>query len=135
MCSVSDFDEKFNIELRSIPRPLSTEELHRRFEFLHEELTEYCNDIHYSDFVGQADALVDMVYVIKGIALAMGLGPVWHHLWDEVHRTNMAKIPGNPDSGKYAIKPKNWRAPDIERILKEFGYVPKGENDDSNSTT
>jgi predicted HAD superfamily Cof-like phosphohydrolase len=65
-----------------------------------------------------ADAICDLLYVMTGLGLAMGL-PL-PELMDEVQRANMAKFgPGShkdPATGKQ-LKPPGWTPPDIEGVL------------------
>lgn len=66
-----------------------------------------------------ADGLVDSVYVILGAVVALDLP--WQSLWDEVHRSNMAKL--HPDGtcrrreDDKILKPDSWKAPDLFRII------------------
>jgi predicted HAD superfamily Cof-like phosphohydrolase len=69
-----------------------------------------------------ADALVDSVYVILGCAVAMDLP--WQKLWDEVHRSNMAKVHADGsvrrrEDGKI-LKPEGWTSPDLFRIIMHW---------------
>jgi predicted HAD superfamily Cof-like phosphohydrolase len=66
-----------------------------------------------------ADGLVDAVYVLLGMAVALELP--WQELWNEVQRSNMAKV--QPDGsvkrradGKI-LKPDTWTPPDIFSVL------------------
>lgn len=88
-----------------------------RVRLIKEEFLELMAAIHAGDIVETADALADLCYVTIGTALAMGIDlPV---VWDEVHRTNMAKF--GPGSGRNGwgkiVKPPGWVPPDIVGIL------------------
>lgn len=66
-----------------------------------------------------ADALVDSVYVLLGTAVALDLP--WQELWDEVHRSNMAKVHSDGsikrrEDGKI-LKPEGWKPPDLHTII------------------
>ena len=63
-----------------------------------------------------ADAIVDLIYVLTGMALTFGidLRPVW----DEVQRANMAKEGGGIRADGKVLKPEGWKPPDIEGALK-----------------
>lgn len=65
------------------------------------------------DLVAAIDGMCDILGVVYGTASEFGidLAP----FWDEVHRTNMAKVQG-VDRGK-AVKPPSWTPPDIAGIL------------------
>lgn len=68
-----------------------------------------------------ADAIIDILVVVTGYGLSRG----WpmQELWDEVMKTNFAKI--DPDTkmvrkredGKI-LKPEGWKAPDIDGVLR-----------------
>lgn len=65
-----------------------------------------------------ADATCDLDYVSEGARLAYGIDG--KPIADEVHRTNMAKFTKGTkrrDDGKL-IKPKDWKPPDIKKILE-----------------
>ena len=76
---------------------------------------ETCAAIRAGDLVQAIDGLCDLLCVVYGAALEFGveLAPYW----DEVHRTNMAKM-GGPvrDDGK-RLKPDGWKPPDIAGVL------------------
>lgn len=66
-----------------------------------------------------ADGLVDSVYVILGTAIALDLP--WQELWNEVQRSNMAKV--YPDGSVHRredgkiLKPEGWTPPDLFPII------------------
>lgn len=77
-----------------------------------------------TDVTKIADALADSIYVIVGTALEFGI-PL-DRVWDEVHRSNMAKI--DPVTGKVlkrddgkVLKPAGWEPPDISGVLNAEG--------------
>lgn len=93
-----------------------------RMRLLEEEMREYLEAEKTNDFVEIADALADIIYIAAGTALCYGI-PL-DDVFDEVHRSNMAKLgaDGKPlrrEDGKI-IKPKNWTPPDIEGVLKKL---------------
>jgi hypothetical protein len=67
------------------------------------------------DWPEMIDALCDIIYVTMGAACAMGID--LDPFFDEVHRSNMAKV-GGPvrDDGK-RLKPAGWTPPDIAGVL------------------
>lgn len=71
------------------------------------------------DHVEAADALADIVYVCLGAANEFGI-PL-DKVWEEVHRSNMAKIGPNGEVKRRAdgkvIKPEGWVGPDIKKVL------------------
>ena len=66
-----------------------------------------------------ADGAIDLIYVLIGSLLAMGID-MWP-LWAEVQRANMVKLGGPVVDGKQC-KPDGWKAPDIEALLREQGW-------------
>lgn len=71
------------------------------------------------DHIKAADALADIIYVCIGAANEMGIDLA--AVWDEVHRSNMAKIGPDGEVKRRAdgkvIKPEGWTPPDIARAL------------------
>lgn len=71
------------------------------------------------DHIKAADALADIIYVCIGAANEMGIDLA--AVWDEVHRSNMAKIGPNGEvkrreDGK-VVKPDGWIGPNIKKAL------------------
>ncbi len=72
------------------------------------------------DVVEIADGLVDLIYVAVGTALELGI-PL-EKVWDEVHRSNMAKV--DPATGEVrkredgkVLKPEGWTPPNVRGVL------------------
>lgn len=121
---VKKFYEKFRLYTGGSPRFLSANKAKERIEFLREELQEFEQAVAERDIAGQADALVDLVYVVLGTAVSMGLP--WQELWDDVHGANMRKVLGQTHRG-HAVdvtKPEGWVGPQTTRILMDAGYHP-----------
>jgi predicted HAD superfamily Cof-like phosphohydrolase len=59
-----------------------------------------------------ADAIVDSIYVLLGMAVAFGIDI--HPVWYAVHEANMATL---GEDGKQ-MKPEGWTPPYIEGILQ-----------------
>lgn len=124
----------------SRPRHMTKRKLMERARFLQEELDEFIKgcgcvagpgdnrfeeDETLQDLAAQADALVDLVYVAKGTANLLGLP--WPELWADVHRANMAKVPGKKvragvECMRDALKPEGWDPPHTDDILASVGY-------------
>lgn len=91
-----------------------------RVALIQEELYELEKAVYTDDIVEVADALADLIYVTVGTALEYGI-PL-DRVWDEVHRSNMAKI--DHATGKVhkradgkVLKPEGWKPPDIAAII------------------
>jgi len=87
-----------------------------------EEMGELIEADSRVDIVEQADALIDILVVTIGAGLSLGL-PM-DMLWNEVMRSNLAKI--DPETGTVhkrsdgkVLKPEGWQPPNIAAILKE----------------
>jgi predicted HAD superfamily Cof-like phosphohydrolase len=120
LADVKAFHEKFGVETRSTPGLPSRDIQKLRHDLIHEEFFEFqgawINNDQPAHLVGIADALADMVYVIVGTALAYGI-PL-DAVWDEVQRSNMAKVGGPTREDGKILKPEGWQPPNIEAILE-----------------
>ena len=117
--NVKDFHLAFGQrigETPSVPEDLNEREL--RIDLLEEEFNEYMEAEKNSDIVEIADALADIIYIACGTAVSYGI-PL-DKIFDEVHRSNMAKLVDGKvlrrEDGKVQ-KPAGWTAPDIRGIL------------------
>lgn len=72
------------------------------------------------------DALIDLIYVVIGAGTA--LGHDMQGAWEEIHKTNMAKLDadGNPiirEDGK-VVNPEGWTPPNLKpfvgHVLEQF---------------
>lgn len=96
-----------------------------RANLLVEEANEFSTAVIEKDLPGAADALIDTIYVAVGSLLLLELPA--EQLWDEVHAANMRKRPATLHNlgkrGEHdAVKPEDWRAPDITTIVNNhFG--------------
>lgn len=101
------------------PRFANKSERVLRMDLLMEEVKEYLEGEEKSDLENVAKELADIIYIVCGTAVSYGI-PL-DRVFDEVHRSNMAKL--GPDGkvkrredGKI-LKPDNWTAPDVKSIL------------------
>lgn len=89
-----------------------------RIRLLEEEFNEYLHGESKDDLENIAKELADIIYIVCGTAVSYGI-PL-DRVFDEVHRSNMAKlVDGKPirrEDGKI-LKPEGWTAPDIKTIL------------------
>jgi predicted HAD superfamily Cof-like phosphohydrolase len=67
-----------------------------------------------------ADACADLKWVVEGLEITLGIPQ--QEVWDEVARSNLAKISDNGKVLKRAdgkvLKPEGWTPPDIGNIIK-----------------
>lgn len=85
---------------------------------LAEEISETFCAMYNDDIEEIADGLVDIVYIVMGIANRYGID--FDACWREVHSANLAKFPEGKaelDSAGEIIKPPNWTPPNIFRAL------------------
>ena len=120
---IDNFHKKYGFEKNEkVDIPDNNELINFRTAFLMEELAEYTNAITKKDTAGALDALVDIVYIALGTAWLFNLP--FEKAWNEVQKANMSKIRAKDKTGKRGtkfdvIKPKDWKAPNIEKIIEE----------------
>lgn len=120
---IDNFHKKYGFEKNEkVDIPDNSELINFRTAFLMEELAEYTNAITKKDAAGALDALVDIVYIALGTAWLYNLP--FEKAWNEVQKANMSKIRAKDKTGKRGtkfdvIKPKDWKAPNIEKIIEE----------------
>ena len=121
---VHKFHEKFSCEIGNKPGFADEKTMKLRMSLIKEEIDELecaCNE---NDFPGLIDAFTDTIYVLLGTAVSVGVD--LEPIWNEVQKTNMAKIPGNSRKDGKVLKPDDWSPPDIDLLLSKQGW----ENDD-----
>lgn len=86
-----------------------------RAELIRAEAREAVEAIEAGDLVETIKELCDLLCVVYGAALEFGveLAP----FWDEVHRSNMAKMGGPVREDGKRLKPDGWRPPNIAGVL------------------
>lgn len=109
---------RFMAAAGQLPGSPETSQLY--LDLVREELDELAQSIVAEDRVEEADAVADTVWVLIGYALARGIDLTC--IWDEVARSNLAKI--DPLSGTVlkredgkVIKPAGWQKPNIRGCL------------------
>lgn len=129
---VGDFHRKFGLHNTThggdgVVWPADAQLIEFRLKFLHEELAELEHGWMRDDLPQMFDALIDLVYVAMGTAHLLGLP--WAAGWNEVQRANMQKVRAEPDgsnskrgSGFDVVKPPGWVPPDLEPLLRRYGY-------------
>lgn len=117
--NVHDFHIAFGQLVGEKPNLPNEQERHLRKVLLQEEFNEYVAAEQDNDIVEIADALADIIYIACGTAVAYGI-PL-DKIFDEVHRSNMAKLVDGKvlrrEDGKIQ-KPAGWTAPDIAGVMK-----------------
>ena len=113
---VRAFHEALEIPVEAAPTVATRERRKLRSDLIGEEATETMIALEDPpDLVRIADGLADLIYVCVGAALEFGI-PL-DRVWNEVHRSNMAKIGGPVRADGKRLKPEGWRPPDIAGVL------------------
>lgn len=114
---VKEFHQKLGFTVNETPTLISIELGLIRHKDTLKEMTELISAILDEDLIEIADALGDVMYLIRGTAAAYGL-PI-DRVFNEIHRSNMTKErpPGGGDAK--AVKGKGYRPPDLSFILEE----------------
>lgn len=116
--AVKDFHRAFGQRIGEKPELPDLPEREMRHRLLQEEFTEYQEAEADNDIIEIADALADIIYIACGTAVSYGI-PL-NELFDEVHRSNMAKLVNGEvlrrADGKIQ-KPKGWTPPDVKGVL------------------
>lgn len=109
---VRAFHKAFNHPAEDKPTLVELERARARAEWMKEEIEEF---LDATDVVGQADAMIDLMYFALGTMVEMGVLP--DRLFDIVQDANMGKL-HNVDGKMVAVyredgkvkKPENWEA-------------------------
>ncbi len=116
--AVLEFHRKLGVHVEPRPGFPADAVVTLRLSLLHEEMAELERAIADRDMVEVADALADLVYVAYGSAISFGidLRPVF----EEVHRSNMAKVGGGSRADGKVLKPSDWTPPRIRELLEDM---------------
>ena len=98
----------------------------QRCEWMLGELEELVEALDKKDKTEILDALLDIQYFLSGTVLACGMQDIFEAGFDEVHRSNMAKLgpDGKPilDEDGRVVKPEGWQEPDLERFVEDWNW-------------
>jgi predicted HAD superfamily Cof-like phosphohydrolase len=114
---VREFHNKFGQPVVEKPTDPNWDRSDLRIRLMREELNETVGAILAGDLVEVADGLADLIYVALGTAIEYGID--MEPIFREVHRSNMAKLPGNMREDGKVTKPEGWEPPRIAEILAE----------------
>lgn len=117
---VAAFHEALDIPVGLTPW-IDPDRARLRAELIREEAGETIDAILHEDLVATIDGLCDLLCVVYGAAVEFGvnLAP----FWDEVHRSNMAKVGGPTREDGKKLKPEGWAPPDIVGVLARESAV------------
>lgn len=101
---------------------VGNEDLELKLRLVTEEYEELVEAFNENDTVEVVDALADLIYVINGFAIYLGID--LDEVVSVVHRSNMTKLDenGDPiyrDDGKI-LKGNNYEPPKIKELLEEI---------------
>ncbi len=115
---VKEFQSAVGQNIGQAPEFPNGKERKLRMDLMLEEVKEYMEGEEKNDLENIAKELADIIYIVCGTAASYGI-PL-DRVFDEVHRSNMAKLVDGKvirrDDGKI-LKPEGWTPPDIKSIL------------------
>jgi len=90
-----------------------------RVKLIKEETQELFDALGRENLIEIADGIVDSIVVLLGTAVTYGIDI--RLVWDEIHKTNMAKQGGKKRSDGKFLKPGGWQPPRVAEILRAQG--------------
>jgi predicted HAD superfamily Cof-like phosphohydrolase len=114
---VKEFHERFGCR---VGESVAMRDDRLRWDLIAEESRETIQAIASQNLPQAVDGLVDLIYVCLGAAVAWGVD--LEPMFNEVHRTNMAKEGGGSRADGKVLKPAGWTPPDIAGELKRQGW-------------
>jgi NTP pyrophosphatase (non-canonical NTP hydrolase) len=86
-----------------------------RITLIEEEVKETIDAIQDNNLEKVADGITDSIVVLLGTAVTYGIDI--RPIWDEIHKTNMAKLGGKKREDGKLLKPDGWKPPEITNLL------------------
>lgn len=137
---IREFREAFGLPVNENPTLLDTDEVQLHMSLISEEFEELEEAWYRDDIVEMFDGIVDMIYVLGGLAVHMGL-PL-EEGWREVHSSNRSKLDENGEpiyreDGK-VLKSDDYFPPRLDVLLEmasqetewfEEGWKVRGESE------
>jgi len=119
--SLLEFNNAFEIPKMDSPGLSNDELIELRIKLLKEEVEEYAEAARAGDLVEVLDALADIGYILAGTIINHGMQHIYDDAFDEVHRSNMAKLVNGKvlrrEDGK-VMKPEGWQPPNLAQFLE-----------------
>ena len=114
-------NEAFEIPKLDQPGLGPDELIELRIKLLTEEVQEYAEAARAGDLVEVLDALADIGYILAGTIINHGMQDIYDDAFNEVHRSNMAKLVDGKvlrrEDGK-VLKPDGWQPPQLAQFLQ-----------------
>ena len=119
--SLLEFNQAFEIPMLNQPGIGPDELIELRIKLLTEEVQEYAEAARTGDLVEVLDALADIGYILAGTIINHGMQNIYDDAFNEVHRSNMAKLVDckvlRREDGK-VLKPDGWHPPQLAQFLQ-----------------
>ncbi|MBT60170.1 MAG: hypothetical protein CMA63_01275 [Euryarchaeota archaeon] len=116
-----EFNEAFEIPKLDAPALGPEELIELRIKLLREEVEEYAEAARAGDLVEVLDALADIGYILAGSIINHGMQHIYDDAFNEVHRSNMAKLVDGKvlrrEDGK-VLKPDDWQPPQLAQYVE-----------------
>ena len=116
-----EFNDAFEIPKLESPGLSSKEMIELRIKLLREEVEEYAEAALSGDLVEVLDALADIGYILAGTIINHGMQNIYDDAFEEVHRSNMAKLVDGKvlrrADGK-VMKPEGWQPPQLAQFIQ-----------------
>lgn len=120
VAALLEFNQAFDIPKLESPGLGSKEMIELRIKLLREEVEEYAEAARAGDLVEVLDALADIGYILAGTIINHGMQGIYDDAFNEVHRSNMAKLVDGKvlrrEDGK-VLKPEGWTPPQLAQFL------------------
>jgi predicted HAD superfamily Cof-like phosphohydrolase len=114
---IMEFHRTFGHKIGAWPRIPKDSIRALRSKLIREEVNELLDGMDDSDLEKVADGAADAIVVILGTCVSYGIDI--RPIWDEVHRTNMAKVGGKKRADGKTLKPEGWKPPRIRELLDQ----------------
>jgi len=122
VASLLEFNRAFDIPKLDTPGLGPADLIELRIKLLEEEVREYAEAARSGDLVEVLDALADIGYILAGTIINHGMQDLYDDAFDEVHRSNMAKLVDGKvlrrEDGK-VLKPEGWQPPNLAQFLSD----------------
>ena len=112
---VEEFHVGMGLEWASTPELLDMRSKGRRLALMTEELGELKTALLKNDMIGTIDGLCDLLYVVYGTAVEMGVD--LEPFFDEIHASNMTKTGGERRADGKQLKPDSYVPPDLDYVM------------------
>jgi predicted HAD superfamily Cof-like phosphohydrolase len=122
VASLLEFNQAFDIPKLDSPDIGPEDMIELRIKLLREEVEEYAEAARAGDMVEILDALADIGYILAGTIINHGMQHIYDDAFNEVHRSNMAKLVDGKvlrrEDGK-VMKPEGWTPPQLSQFLNK----------------